>query len=67
MLSKRVPNPSSFIILEQNIASFLVSVAATSFASIVYCAIRPCRPTLKLIGALARKTRYEDADLTVLW
>ena len=34
-LSKRVPNPSSFIILEQNTVSFIVKAAATSSASVV--------------------------------
>ena len=62
-LSKRVSNPSSFIMLEQNTASSIVSAAATSSASIVDCAVSPCSPTLKLIGALARKTRNEDIDL----
>ena len=55
-LSKRVPNPSSFIIVEQNIASFTISAVATSSVSF-------CSPTLKLIRALARKTSYGDLQL----
>ena len=50
-LSKRVPNPSSFIMLEQNSASFIAGAAATSSASIVNYAVNPCSPTLKLTGA----------------
>ena len=53
-LSKRVPNPSSFIILEQNTASFIVKAAATSSASMVDCAVSPCNPTLKLTGPFER-------------
>ena len=55
-LSKCVPNLSSFIILEQNIASFIISAVATSSVSF-------CSPTLKLIGALARKTKNGDLEL----
>ena len=55
-LSKRVPNPSSFI-FDHNNASYIVSAAATSSSSTMGCAVSPCRPTL------ARKTRYEDIDL----
>ena len=55
-LSKRVPNPSSFIMFEQNIASFTISAVATN--SVSYCS-----PTLKLIEALARKARYGDLEL----
>ena len=62
-LSKCVPNPSSFILLEQNTASFIASAAATSSAPIVNCAVSPCSPTLKLTGAFARKTIYDEIDL----
>lgn len=37
-MSKRVQNPSSFVMFEQNIASFIVD-----------CDVRPCNPVLKLI------------------
>ena len=53
-LSKRVPNPSSFNILEQNTASFIVKAAATSSASMVDCAVSPCNPALKLTGPFER-------------
>ena len=52
-LSKRVPYPSYFVIFEQNIASVNISAVATSSVS-------SCSPTINLIGALARKTRYGD-------
>ena len=60
---KRLPKPSSFIMFEQKTDSFIVSAAATSSASIVDCAVNPCSPTLKLIGAFANMTMYEDMDL----
>ena len=56
-LAKRVPNPSSFIILEQNTVSFIVKAAATSSASMVDCAVSPCNPPLKLTGP-SEKKRY---------
>ena len=46
--SKRVPNPSSFIMLEQNSASFIAGAAATGSASIVNYSFSPGSPTLKL-------------------
>ena len=49
-LSKRVLNPSSFIMLKKHTASFIASAAATSSASIVNYAVSPCSPTLKLTG-----------------
>ena len=54
-LSKRVPNPSSFVIFEQNVASVSISAVATSSVS-------SCSLTFNLIGALARKTRYADLE-----
>ena len=62
-LSKRVPNPSSFIMLEQNTPSFIASAAATTSASIVACAVNPSSPPLKPTEAFARKTTYEDIGL----
>ena len=58
-----MPNPSSFIMLKQNIAPFIVSAAVASSASIMDCAVSPCSPTLKLIVALARKITYDGVDL----
>ena len=54
-LSKRVPNPSSFVMFEQNIASVNISAVAT-------ISVSSCSPTFNLIGALARKTRYGDLE-----
>ena len=56
-LQKRVPNPVSFLILEQNTASFIASAAATSSA------VSPCSPTLELTAAFKGKTKYNNADL----
>ena len=55
--------PSFTIMLKQNTALFMVSAAVTSFASIVYCAVRLWGPTLKLIGSMASITIYKDVDL----
>ena len=56
-LSKRVPNPSSFIILEQNTISFNVKAAATSSTSMVGCAASPSNFTLKLAEPSERNVR----------
>ena len=56
-LSKRLPNPNSFMILEQNIASFIIKAASTSSASMVDFAVSPCNPTLKLTGPSERNAR----------
>ena len=56
-LSKRVPNPSSFIILEQNTVSFIVKAAAKSSASMVDWAVSPLQPHLEADRAI-RKKRY---------
>ena len=58
-----MPNPSSYVMLEQNTASFIASAAATSSASIVDCAVSLCSPTFTLTEAFARKTIYDDIDL----
>ena len=61
-LPKLLSKPSSSIMLEQNTASFFIARAApTSFASIEDCA-GPYSPTLKLIGALANITMYDEVD-----
>ena len=65
-LPKLSSKSSSNIMLEDNTTSFIVRDAATSSASIVNCAVSPCSPTLKLIGALASITMYDDADLPLL-
>ena len=62
-LSKRVSNTISFIMLEQNTASIIVSAVATSSASIMDGDVSSCSPTLKLTRALDRKTKYENIDL----
>ena len=62
-LSKRVSNPSSIIMLEQNTASVIGSAVATSSASIMDGDVSSCSPTLKLTQALDRKTKYENIDL----
>ena len=62
-LPKLLSKPSSSIMLEQNTASFFIARAApTSFASIEDCAVSPYSPTLKLIGALANITMYDEVD-----
>ena len=53
-LSKRLLNPSYFIILEQNTASFIVTAAATNSASMADGPVSPCNPTLKLTGPSER-------------
>ena len=56
--------PGSTFMLEQNTASFMVSAAATSSASIVDCAVRLWRPNLMLIRPLVSITVYDnDVDL----
>ena len=49
--------------LEQNTASFITRAAATSSAFTVDCAVGPCSPTLKMIGALASVTMYDGVNL----
>ena len=61
--SKHMPNPSSFIMFEEDIASFITSVAATTSASTLDCPVRPCNPALKLTGAFEREIKYNDIDL----
>ena len=64
-LSGLSSKPSSNIILEKNTAfSFVVRATVTSSASIVDCAVSPCSPTLKMIGALASVTMYDGVDLS---
>ena len=62
-LPKLSLKPSSNIMLEKNTASSIVRAIATSSASIVDFAVSPCTPALKLIGALAKTTMYDDMDL----
>ena len=62
-IPKLSSKPISNITLEQNTASFIVRAAAACSASIVDCAVSPCNPTLKMIGALVSITMYEDVDL----
>ena len=64
-LPKLSSKPSSSIMLEQNTASFIVRATAKSFDSIVDCAVSPYSPILKLVGALASITIYDDADLSL--
>ena len=54
--SHRGPAPTST-------AFFIVRAAATGSASIVDCAVSPCSPTIKLVGALASITMYDEEDL----
>ena len=61
-LQKLSSKTSSNIMLEKNAVYFIVKAAATSSASIVHCAVSPCSPTLKLIGAITSITIYDDAD-----
>ena len=49
--------------IEQNTAFFIARATATSPTSIVDCAVSPCSPILKIIGALASITMYGDVDL----
>ena len=65
-LLKISSKPSFNIILEQNTTSYIVKAATTSSVSIAYCAASPWSPTLKLIGALASITMYDDVDLPLL-
>ena len=62
-LPKLLSKLSSNIMLEQNTAFFIVKASATSSTSIVDCAVSTYSVTLKLIGALASITMYDDADL----
>lgn len=62
-LSKRVSNPSSSILFEQNADSFNVSAAATNYVSIVDCAVSPRSPTLKFARAFESMVMYQDTDL----
>ena len=63
-LPKLSPKPSSDIMLEQNTASFfIVRATTTSSPFIVSCAVSSCSSTLKIIGALATVTMYDDVDL----
>ena len=60
-LPKLLSKPSSNIMLEQNTASsFIARAAPMSSAFIEDCAVSPCSPTLKLIGALANITMYDE-------
>ena len=62
-LPKLLSKPSSSIMLEQNTAfSFIARATPTSSASIEDCAVSPYSPTLKLIGALANITMYDEVD-----
>ena len=62
-LPKLSSKPCSHIMLEQDTTFFIVRAAATSSACIVDCAVSPCSPTLKLIGALTSITMNYDVDL----
>ena len=65
-LPKLLSKPSSNIMLEQNTASsFIARAAPTSSASFEDGAVSPCSPTLKLIGALANITMYDEVDQTL--
>ena len=62
-LPKLLSKPSPNIMVEQNTASFFTARAApTISASIEDCAVSRCSPTLKLIGALANITMYDEVD-----
>ena len=65
-LPKLSSKPGFNIMLEQNTASLIIRAADTSTASTVDCVVNLCSPTLKLIGALASITMYEDVDLPLL-
>ena len=63
--AKLLSKPSSNITLEKNdVSSFVVRAAATSSVSIVDCAVSPCRPPLKMIGALTSATMHEGVELS---
>ena len=62
-LPKLSPKPSFNIILEQDIASFVVRATATSSVSILDCTVGSSSPTLKLIWALDSTTMYDDVNL----
>ena len=65
-LPKLLSKPSSNIMLEQNTgSSFIARAAPTSSASFEDGAVSPCSPTLKLIGALANITMYDEVDQTL--
>lgn len=64
-LSETVLNPRLVIMIEKNTEPFIVSAAAISSASTVDGAVSPCSPTLKLAGALEKRTMDEDADLPI--
>ena len=55
--SKRVPNTSSFIMLEKNNASFIIHAAVQSSASKVDWAVSLCNPNLKLTASFKRNAR----------
>ena len=62
-LPNLLSRPTSNIMLEKNIASsFIARAAPTSSASIEDCAVSPCSPALKLIGALANITINDEVD-----
>ena len=64
-LPKLSPKPSPDIVSEQNTASsFIARAAATSSASIVDCAVSPCSPTLKMVGASVSVTMYDGVNLS---
>ena len=64
-LPKLLRKPSSDIMLEQNTASsFIVRAAATSSDFIVDCAVSPCSPTLKMVGASVSVTIYDSVNLS---
>lgn len=63
-----MPNPSSFIVFEQNADPFIVCAVANNSASILDYIISPCSPTFKLAGAFESMTIYEDVDLPLsIW
>ena len=64
-LPKLSPKPSPDIVLEQNTApSFVVRAVATTSSSIVDCAVSPCSPTLKMVGASVSVTMYDGVNLS---
>ena len=64
-LPKLLLKLSPDIVLEQNTASsFIAKAAATSSASIVDCAISPCSPILKMVGASVGVTMYDGVNLS---
>ena len=56
-LSKGVPNPSAFMMLEKNVTSFIANAVVTSSACMVDCAVSPCNLNLKLTGPFERNAR----------